>query len=156
RLAYANLASVENVIKSDVGQFDALQDQAQIARKATEEQGLRDWVQADPERVKEYGDPWGAIATAMARYHALVTRYRMLELSWGLESRLFDYGRMLLRGTAERAKPNARRLPEFRDANLPQVKQALYANAPISPDYEELMLGWSLAKLRAALGAGDP
>ena len=156
RLAYANLASVENVIKSDVGQFDALQDQAQLARKTAEEAALRDWVQADPERVRQYGDPWDAIAAAMAHYHALVTRHRMLELSWGFESRLFDYARMLVRGTEERNKPNARRLREFRDSNLPQLRQSLYAAAPISPDYEELMLGWSLAKLRASLGADDP
>lgn len=156
RLAYANLASVDNVIKSDVGQFDALQDQAQMARKTEQEAALRDWVQADPGRVKVYGDPWGAISAAMVRYHTLVTRYRMLELSWGFESRLFDYARMLLRGTDERSKPNGRRLREFRDANLPQVKQALFTQVPISPDYEELMLGWSLTKLRAALGADDP
>jgi len=156
RLAYANLTSVDNVIKSDLGQLEALEDQAQLAHKAADEQALHDWVEADPARAKQYGDPWSAIATAMARYHALVTRYRMLEQSWGFESRLFDYARMLVRGTDERAKPNSRRLSEFRDANLPQVKQALFTQVPISPDYEELMLGWSLTKLRAALGVDDP
>ncbi|MGE5625525.1 MAG: S46 family peptidase [Bacillota bacterium] len=156
RLAYANLQSVDNVLKSDLGQLDALQDPQQLARKSADETALRDWVLADPARVKQYGDPWSAIADAMVRYRSLVTRYRMLEQSWGFESRLFDYARMLLRGTEERAKANGRRLAEFRDVNLPQVKQALFTQVPISPDYEELMLGWSLTRLRAALGADDP
>ena len=156
RIAYANLESVDNVIKSDLGQFDALQDQEQLARKTADEVALRDWVLSDPARRAEYGDPWATIASAMGRYHALVTRYRMLEESWGFESRLFDYARMLVRGTEERDKANNRRLAEFRDANLPQVKQTLFSEAPIAPDYEELMLGWSLTKLRAALGADDP
>lgn len=156
RMAYANLAGVDNLIKSHQGQLDALQDQAQLDRKAEEEHSLRDWVMADPARRAEYGDPWAAIAAAEQRYHALVTRYRMLEQCWGFESRLFDYARLLVRGTLERDKANGRRLPEYRDTNLPLVEQALFSNAPISQDYEELMLGWSLGKLRAALGADDP
>lgn len=156
RLAYANLQSVDNVIKSNLGQYNALQDPEQMAHKAADEAALRDWVQSDPKRLAEYGDPWSAIATAMNRYHALVTRYRILEQSWGFESRLFDYARMLVRGAEERDKANNRRLREFRDANLPQVKQALFSDVPVSPDYEELMFGWSLAKFRAALGADDP
>ncbi|HSN16719.1 MAG TPA: S46 family peptidase [Gammaproteobacteria bacterium] len=156
RLGYANLGEVDNLIKSHQGQLEALQDQAELQRKAAEEQALRDWVESDPARKAEYGDPWSVIAAAEQRQHALITRYRMLEQAWGFESRLFDYARLLVRGAAERDKPNARRLPEFRDANLPQVEQLLFSDAPVSSDYEELMLGWSLTKLREALGADDP
>jgi hypothetical protein len=156
RMAYANLGAVENLIKAHQGQLEALQDQAQLQRKAEEEQSLRDWVMSDPARKTEFGDPWTAIATAEQRNHALVTRYRMLEQTWGFESRLFDYARLLVRGTVERDKSNPRRLPEYRDANLPQVEGALFSDVPVSQDYEELMLGWSLSKLRAALGADDP
>ncbi|HEX2668284.1 MAG TPA: S46 family peptidase [Gammaproteobacteria bacterium] len=156
RMAYANLAGVDNLVKSQQGQLEALQDQAQLDRKAAEEKALRDWVMADPARRAEYGDPWSEIAAATRRYHALVTRYRMLEQCWGFESRLFDYARLLVRGVVERDKANGRRLPEYRDANLPLVEQALFSNAPVSPDYEELMLRWSLGKLRSALGVDDP
>jgi hypothetical protein len=156
RMAYANLGEVDNLIKSHQGQLEALEDQSQLERKAAEEQALRDWVESDPARKAEYGDPWSAIATAEQRQHVLITRYRMLEQAWGFESRLFDYARLLVRGVVERDKPNARRLPEFRDANLPRVEQALFSDAPVSSDYEELMLGWSLTKLREALGADDP
>ncbi|HEX4300645.1 MAG TPA: S46 family peptidase [Gammaproteobacteria bacterium] len=156
RMAYANLGAVDNLIKAHQGQLEALQDQAQFARKAEEEKSLRDWVMADPARRAEYGDPWSAIAAAEQRYHGLAVRYRMLETDWGFESRLFDYARLLVRGTVERAKGNGRRLPEYRDTNLPRVEQALFSDVPISQDYEELMLSWSLEKLRAALGADDP
>jgi hypothetical protein len=156
RMAYANLGAVDNLVKSDQGQLEALQDQAQLSQKAAEEKSLRDWVMQDPQRSTEYGDPWTAIAAAEQRYHGLAVRYRMLEQAWGFESRLFDYARLLVRGTVERDKSNGRRLPEYRDANLPRVEQALFSDAPVSDDYEELMLGWSLEKLRGALGADDP
>ncbi len=156
RMAYANLAGVDNLIKAHQGQLEALQDQVQLDRKAADEDALRSWVMAEPSRRAEYGDPWSAVAAAEKRYHALVSRYRMLEQAWGFESRLFDYARLLVRGVAERDKANGRRLPEYRDANLPLVEQALFSNAPVSADYEELMLGWSLGKLRATLGADDP
>jgi len=156
RMAYANLGEVDNLIKAHQGQLEALQDQAQLERKAADEKALHDWVMADPARRAEYGDPWSAIAAAEQRQHMLITRYRMLEQGWGFESRLFDYARLLVRGVEERDKANGRRLPEYRDANLPQVEQALFAETPVSADYEELMLGWSLSKLRETLGADDP
>jgi hypothetical protein len=93
---------------------------------------------------------------AEQKYHGIAIRYRMLEQGWGFESRLFDYARALVRGEDERAKPNARRLAEFRDANLPLLQHTLFSNVPVAQDYEELMLGWSLSKLRAALGPDDP
>ena len=156
RMAYANLGEVGNLIKSHLGQLEALQDQAALQRKAADEQALRDWVMSVPARKAEYGDPWSVIAAAEQRQHALITRYRMLEQAWGFESRLFDYARLLVRGAVERDKPNNRRLTEYRDANMPQVEQALFADTPVASDYEELMLGWSLGKLREALGADDP
>ncbi len=156
RMAFANLGGIENAIKQDQGQLEALQDQTELDKKSADETALRDWVMADPARREKYGDPWSAIAAAEAKYHAIITRYRMLELGWGFESRLFDYARMLVRGEVEREKANGKRLTEFRDANLPQMVQTLYSYTPSSPDYEELMLGWSLTKLRAALGADDP
>ena len=156
RMAYANLASVENLLKEDQGRMEALQDQTEFDRKTADEAALRDWVLNDPARRAEYGDPWSAITVAEEKYHGIAVRFRMLEQGWGFESRLFDYARMLLRGEEERAKASGRRLAEFRDSNLPQVEQALFSNVPVSADYEELMLTWSLTKLRAALGADDP
>ncbi len=156
RMAYANLASVENLLKEDQGRLAALQDQTELDRKTRDEAALRDWVLNDPARRAQYGDPWSAITVAEQKYHGIAVRYRLLEQGLGFESRLFDYARMLLRGEVERQKSNGRRLAEFRDSSLPEVQQTLFSNVPVSPDYEELMLSWSLTKLRAALGADDP
>jgi hypothetical protein len=156
RMAYANLAAVENLIKEDQGRLAALEDQADLDRKTEDDTALRDWVVNDPQRHALYGDPWSAITAAEQKYHAIAIRYRMLELGWGFESRLFDYARTLVRGQEELAKSNGKRLAEFRDSNLPQVEQNLFSNVPVSDDYEELMLTWSLTKLRAALGSDDP
>ncbi|HEV7165444.1 MAG TPA: S46 family peptidase [Gammaproteobacteria bacterium] len=156
RMAYANLASVENLIKEDQGRLEALGDQTEFEHKTADEAALRDWVLNDPARRAEYGDPWSAINTAEQKYRTIATRYRMLEEGWGFESRLFDYARTLVRGEQEMDKSNGRRLAEFRDSNLPQIQQALFSSVPVSVDYEELMLTWSLTKLRAALGADDP
>ncbi len=156
RMAYANLAGVENLIKEDQGRLEALGDQTEFDHKTADETALRDWVMSDPARRMEYGDPWSAVNDAEQKYHAIALRYRMLEQGWGFESRLFDYARTLVRGEQEMDKANGRRLAEFRDSNLPQIQQELFANAPVSADYEELMLGWSLTKLRGTLGADDP
>jgi len=156
RLAFANLSDIENAIKDYQGELEALQDQSQLDKKAADEAALREWVMADPARRAQYGDPWTAIASAESAYHVLVLRYRMLEQAWGFQSRLFDYARTLIRATVERDKPNGRRLPEYRDSNLPALESSMLAVTPSSPDYEELMLGWSLTRLRAALGADDP
>lgn len=71
-------------------------------------------------------------------------------------SKYFSFARSLVRGAAERAKPDGERLPEFTDAELPAIEQALFSPAPIYPEYEQLKLSWSLTKLREWLGADHP
>jgi hypothetical protein len=61
----------------------------------------------------------------------------------------------LVRYPEEKAKPDAKRLPEFTDANFPILRQALVADEPIYPDLEKLTLTFSLTKLREALGPDD-
>ena len=53
-------------------------------------------------------------------------------------------------------KPNGERLPEFTDAQLPAVKQALLSTAPVPLALDEAQLAWSLARLRNLLGADHP
>jgi hypothetical protein len=54
------------------------------------------------------------------------------------------------------AKPNAERLREYTDAQLPALQQALLDPAPIPLEYEKARLTWSLTKLREIYGADDP
>ena len=61
-----------------------------------------------------------------------------------------------MRGADERALPDGKRLDEYRDAQLPDVEQALASTAPIYPAFEKLAVAFWLGKLREELGADDP
>ena len=61
-----------------------------------------------------------------------------------------------MRAAEELGKPNEKRLREFRDSNLPAVKQGLFSQAPIYDELETFRLTYSLTKLREELGADDP
>src|SRR4029079_10779385 len=56
------LNSVENSLKVYNGQIAGLRDPKLMARKRASEQALRNAVNADPRKQKEYGDAWDAIA----------------------------------------------------------------------------------------------
>ncbi len=155
RQAHDDLFLAENALKVFTGQIAALGDEALAERKQNADRSLKAWIDADPARVAAYGDPWAALAKAQARAAEIRDEYNMIEGSQGFRSTLFEDARLLVRGAADRAKPDASRLPEFRDANLPAVRQALAADVPIYPKYEEMLLAWSLEKLRQKLGADD-
>lgn len=154
--AQDELFGIDNTLKVFNGQLQTLTDPALYALKDKQEVALKAWVDATPARRAEYGDPWAAIARAEQVNAGLTTRYAMLERGLGFESRLFDIARTLVRGAEERAKPNAERLPAYRDANLPAVEQGLFSSAPVYPEYDRTRLTWSLEKFRQALGADDP
>jgi hypothetical protein len=155
RQAHDDLFSIENSLKVFTGQIAALGDEALAARKQNADRALKAWIDADPTRVAAYGDPWAALAKVQARAAEIRDEYNMIEGSQGFRSALLEDARLLVRGAADRTKPDASRLPEFRDANLPAVRQALAADVPIYPTYEETLLAWSLEKLRQKLGADD-
>ncbi len=61
-----------------------------------------------------------------------------------------------MRLTAESAKPDAERLPEFTDARRPMVERQLYSPAPIYPAMEKAKLAGSLTMMVSELGAQHP
>lgn len=156
RVAQNDLFGVENSYKALRGRLLALQDPEVFALKRSEEKELRDFVAADPARQAKYGAAWDGIAGALKTYRDIETRYKLVEQRRGFMSDYFEFARTLVRGGAERAKPNADRLREFTDSRLPSVEQGLFSTAPVYPDYEKVTLAFSLTKLREALGSGDP
>jgi hypothetical protein len=156
RIAQTDLFSVENSIKARTGMFQTLQDPKLLSEKREEEAAARAWLAADPARAAEYGDPWQAIAAAQVTWRNLYLRYQMIELMRGFASDYAGFARTLVRGTAEKAKPNPERLSEFSDAALPSVEAQLFSTAPMYPAYEQALLTWSLTKLREVLGADHP
>ncbi|WNG35086.1 S46 family peptidase [Archangium violaceum] len=147
---------VENSYKALVGRREALVDRDFFAKKVAEEQKLRDWVNANPERQKRYGQAWDNIARATDTLRDMRLRGRWLEQSAGAGSDLFNYARVLVRSAQELSKPNEQRLEEFTEARKPELEQQLFSPAPVYPKLEEAVLGFYLTKLREVLGPDDP
>lgn len=155
RIAQSDLFGTENSYKALRGRLLALQDPAVFELKRSQEAELRAFVDADPARKAKYGAAWDEIAKALGSYRNIETRYKFIEGRRGFSSDYYYYARMLVRGAAERAKPNAERLREFTDSKLPSLTQDLFSSAPVYPQYEKVKLGWSLTKLREWLGTDD-
>jgi hypothetical protein len=156
RIAEDLLNGLENSIKVRRGQLDALLDDRLLTAKRAEEAALRAKVAADPPLAAASGDPWAEIARAEAVHRELDLPYTWIELGVGFNSALFNYARTLVRGAAERAKPNTDRLREYRDAALPRVAQRLSAPVPVYPQLEKLTLSFSLERMREWLGPDAP
>jgi hypothetical protein len=156
RQAQNDLFGVENSFKALRGRLSALNDAAVFDGKRAQEAALRAFAAAHPTLAEEIGQPWDDIAQATATFADIETAYGLLEGGRGFGTDFFGHARTLVRGAAERAKPNAERLREFADAGLPRVEQGLFAEQPIYPAYEQVKLGWTLSKLREQLGADHP
>jgi len=154
RLAQEELRWIENSFKVLYGQLEALRDPVVFERKKKEEAELRHLAASRADLRAEAG-AWDEIAKAEAAYRNLQLRLRFTERAQGFNTGYFSLARTLVRGAAERAKPDAERLPEFSESNLPRVEAGLFADAPIYPGFEKIKLAWSLVQMRQWLGADD-
>ncbi|MET0519839.1 MAG: S46 family peptidase [Burkholderiaceae bacterium] len=156
RLAGAELFGLENGIKVRRNQLAALDTPALMAQKMREEAALRQFVAAHPELPAGSAGAWDAIEQALQRYNGFRAEHEQIEEGRGFNSALFQIARKLVRGSVERSKPDAERLPEFASAALPQLEAQLFSPAPIYPAFEKLKLGFSLNKMRELLGPDAP
>ncbi|WP_242346286.1 S46 family peptidase [Anaeromyxobacter terrae] len=154
RISNAHLFYVENGYKALRGRLLSLQDRAFFRSLAANEEALKAQLAKDP-RGKDALPAFDAIAKAQDRVLQLRDEYNSLEGGFR-NSTLFAIARDLVRGAVERPKPNPDRLREFRDSNLPALTQELFSEAPIYPEFETLLLGHSLSKIRERLGPDHP
>lgn len=145
RIVLDPLNSLENGLKVNRKLLDALLDDQLMEYKRTEEANLR-------KLAAQNDDPWQIIEKAQETERALSVPYAFTEGGAGFNSRLFRYARTLVRGAAERAKPNTERLPEYSDTALPRIEQQLSAKLPVYPQLEKLTLSFSLERMREWLG----
>jgi hypothetical protein len=150
------LFSLENNFKVFVGRQKALSDPAFLEIKRRQEAELRAKVASNSELRSRIGDPWADMDAAQMAYRASFLRYAALEAGAGNVSQLYDYARILVRGAAERGKPDSERLREFGDARLPPIEKALLDSRPIDVDLETVYLAFWLSKTREYLGVDDP
>jgi hypothetical protein len=156
RIVQDSLFGLENSIKVQRKQLDALLDDALLAAKRDEEADLRQRVSRNRTLAAEIGDPWQRIEQAQAVEATRFLPYQYIEGGTGFNSRLWRYARALVRAAAERPKPNAERLREYTDASLPRLEQQLAAAVPIYPELERLTLSFSLERMREWLGPDAP
>ena len=142
------LNGVENSLKVYIGRVKALNDPAFTAKLAEAEAALK----ARTEGKDGIGDPWAEVDKAVAAYRALYMPYRYDSPSGSL----YGYAQTLVFAAAERAKPNAERLPGYTDSALPLTEKRVLDEAPVYPWLDELQMAWSLSKAREYLGADDP
>lgn len=146
---------LENALKARRFGLDALLDPTLLASKQREEDDLRAAIAARPGLAAAAG-AYGDIDRAVAAQRALFDQYNFIERGAGFGGELMAYARALVRGAAERERPNAERLREFTDAALPGRRQALLAATPIYPELEVLRLQFGFEKLQEHLGPDDP
>jgi len=152
RAVQQRILGVENGIKVRRNQLKALQNDAMMTTKLAEENALKDRVMADPEMRAAYGNAWDLIDGAVSTQRNMYEDYLFIESGAGLSGSLANYAKTIVRGTAEREKPNEERIRAYTDASLPQREQRLFAARPINKEYEKLALTFSLEKMREWLG----
>jgi len=145
RRAHDDLFGVKNSRKAYLGRIAGLQDPAVLKAKADSEAAMRQKVAADPQLSAAYGDAWQNVDAAIATYRPIYTEFRFVEGGLAFNSALFQHAKTLLRLADESAKPNGERLREYRESNMPSLKQGLYSEAPIYEDLETVTLADSLS-----------
>jgi hypothetical protein len=156
RVTRSHLRSVENALKALRGRHQALADPSLLARKRKGEAELRARVMASPKLKASTAVAWDEVAQALELYRPLLPEYRLKEGGDGFQSELFSLARHLVRAAEELPKPNAERLREYTEAQLPALRQRLLREAPISQELEVATLTFGLNRLRETLGADDP
>ena len=154
RISNRSLFGVENRLKALRGAQLALLDPMLIESKRKADAELKARVDADAKLKAEIGDPWSEITQAQAARAELTTAYSFLE--GGSASQLYRYARTLVRGAAEREKPNGERLREYNDARLPLLERNLLDEHAVERDLDQLQLEFWLTKLREELTADAP
>ncbi|MBX3431580.1 MAG: S46 family peptidase [Hyphomonadaceae bacterium] len=156
RIASGALQSVENSFKGLSGRRQALADPEGFAQVAEREADLQQRVHRNRAAEREVDNAWREVERAQTAYRGMFYRYQYLEQRAGERSLLFAWARDLVRGAAERDKPDGERLARYTDARVASVARSLQANRTITPEFEEIHLAFWLSKLREYLGANDP
>ncbi len=152
RTVQQRILNYENGIKVRRNQLKALQTDRMIERKALQERSFREAIAADPDLQAAYGEAWDLIDRSLDSHRNFYEEHLFIESSAGLAGELYAYAKTIVRGTAEREKPNSERIRAYTNAALPQLEQRLFAARPINKEFEELQLTFSLEKMREWLG----
>jgi hypothetical protein len=154
READEDLLFVANAYKAFWGEQGALVDPEFFGIKMKEEQALRQKVASDPKLAPDKS-AWDDLEQIQRLRSELYIR-RGATSNFFTNSGLLGHAIRLVRASAERAKPNGDRLPEYNDQALVGVQQQISSPIPIYKDLEELDLAFLFTFVRRDLGTDDP
>jgi Peptidase S46 len=154
RVAQEDIFGLQNSFKAITGYQSGLLDKDIMARKTADEEKLHaSYKAANPNAP----DPWEEIAAAMKVQTDIYKPLTYLERMRGFSpADLPQFARTLVRVTEEKTKPNADRLREYRDSNLPSLEQQLFSTAPVYKSLDIVSLTDALAQMQDALGQDNP
>jgi V8-like Glu-specific endopeptidase len=156
RISTDDLFGIENSFKALKGRYEALLDPKLFNSKVSDEKAFRALLAKKPDKAKKYLPAYDAIAKATIELKNVRKQLQYVAGSGAFRSDLFGVARTLVRAADELQKPNEKRLEEFHESSLPQMKQRLFSARPIYDEKEILWLTFSLTKMREDLGADDP
>jgi hypothetical protein len=154
RIAYDDIQGIDNALKAISGYQSGLLDPELMARKVAQETELRKRVAQDPEMAAAIGDPWSDVEAALEVERDIYPR--VVAMTGLTVPHLGQLARTIVRLVAEREKPDAERLREYSESAMPSLLQELYSEAPIYPEYEEMLMAHSLRALKHQLGPVHP
>lgn len=149
-----DLFGIENSLKALRGQHESLGDASFMAQLQKDEADFRRKVVNNPQWIAEYGDVWDNISALTLKAKKQREIRNALTQTHG--SALMDIARAVWRHPVEMRKANGDRLPEFSDARLPQLTQAVLSDAPIYKELETAKITYGLTQMRAELGPDHP
>ena len=155
RIARDELFGVQNSRKALRGIQAGLLSLDLLLAKSRGEMDLRAKMARDAKQGASQDD-WARIAQSLLAYRPFYDEYQLLEGGRGFWSRLFGLARTLVRRAEENEKPNAERLPGYRESDRETLELNLYSPAPIYPALEKAQLADSLTFLAVSLGAEHP
>jgi V8-like Glu-specific endopeptidase len=149
------LFGLQNTRKAIGGYQTGLLDRDLMAHKAQYEKEFRGKVAADPALQAKYGRAWAQIATvqdSLAKT-AVRRRYEQFQTDGG---RLLPIASLFARYQTEMAKPDADRLPAYKEANRKQTEAAMTAGPPMDRDLELANLTTYFTAMSKELPATNP
>jgi hypothetical protein len=153
RQAKDDFFTIENSLKSWVGQIAGLRDPALLDKKRAAEQALRARVDGNADFKAKYGNAWEQVAKGRAALRAYNYERTFFENGLAFFTNYFNLARTLVRWADESQKPNGLRLPEYSDARKAAIERQMASEAPIHPGAEQAKLAASLAMMVEYVGA---
>jgi hypothetical protein len=155
RIAKEELFGQQNSFKAITGYLEPLKNSEVMAAKQADEAKQEAAFKADPQN-KDAATPWKEIADSIGEEKKFYLPLSFIEKNRGFNTEMAYYARWIVRASAEKSKPNEKRLREYRASALPSLEQELFSTAPIYKSLDTVTLADSLAQMQEALGADHP